>query len=139
MHTTGAVFVVISHRDELTGLVTKTHQMAYISSSVEDVVQGREAMESLKIVANLDNRKKAVVNLVSSSVVTPYYSKSLSPVVTEPRGVPSSLCSSRQLESMPASKRCRSVVPERSRTSVQSTQREESTPSAPLDGGPEFR
>ena len=62
MDTTGAVFVVISQKDEVTGLVTKAHQMAYISSSVEDVVLGREAMESLKMVRNLDERKKAVVN-----------------------------------------------------------------------------
>ena len=48
MDTTGAVFVVISQRDKVTGLVTKTHQMAYISSSVEDVVLSCEAMESLK-------------------------------------------------------------------------------------------
>ena len=58
MYTTGAVFVVISHREEVTGLVTKTHQMAYISSSVEDVVLSCKAMESLKIGANLDDRKK---------------------------------------------------------------------------------
>ena len=51
MDTTGAVFVVISHRDELTGVVTKTHQMAYVSSCVEDVVLSCEAMESLKVVA----------------------------------------------------------------------------------------
>ena len=31
------------------------------------------------------------------------------------------------------------MVPERSRKSVQSTQREDSTPSAPLTGGPEFK
>ena len=53
--------------------------MTYVSSVVEDVVLSREAMETLKIVENLDDRKKAVVNLVSS-VVTPYYSKSSSPV-----------------------------------------------------------
>ena len=47
---------------------------------------GREAIESLKIVAILDDSKKAAVNLVSSSVRHPYYSKSLSPVVTEPPG-----------------------------------------------------
>ena len=140
MDTTGAVFVVISHRDELTGLVTKTHQMAYISSSVEDVVLSREAMESLKIVANLDDRKKSVVNLVSSSVRHPFYSKSSSPVVTEPRGLSgSSLRSSRQFKSTSASERRRSVVPERSRASVQSTHREDSTSSVPLAGGPEFK
>ena len=71
--------------------------MAYISSNVEDVVLNPEAMESLKMVANLDDRKKAAVNLVSSSVRHPYYSKSLSPVVTEAPGVGgSSLRSTRQ-------------------------------------------
>ena len=96
-------------------------------------------METLKIVENLDDRKKAVVNLVSSSVVTPYYSKSLSPVVTEPRVAASSLCFSRRFESTPASKRHRSVVPARSRTSVQSTQGGDSTPSAPTAWVPEFK
>ena len=53
-----------------------------------------------------------MVNLVSSSVRHPYYSKSSSPVVTEPRGVGgSSLRSNRQFESTPASERRRSVVP----------------------------
>ena len=75
METTDAIFVVISQRDKMTGLVTKTHQMVYISSNVEDVVLSREAMESLKLVANLNDRKKASVNLVSSSVKHPYYSK----------------------------------------------------------------
>ena len=37
MDKSGAVFVVISHRDKLTGLVTKTHQMAYVLSVVVDV------------------------------------------------------------------------------------------------------
>ena len=58
MDTSGAIFVVISQRDEVTGLVRKTHQMAYISSNVEDVVLSREAKESLKLVANLDDRKQ---------------------------------------------------------------------------------
>ena len=62
METTGAIFVVISQRDKVTGLVKKTHQMAFISSNVEDVVLSHEAMESLKMVANLDDRKKALVN-----------------------------------------------------------------------------
>ena len=47
--TTGAIFVVISQMNKVTGLVTKTHQMAYISSNVEDMVLSREAMESLKM------------------------------------------------------------------------------------------
>ena len=67
----------------------------------------------------------------------PYYSKSLSPVVTEAPGVGgSSLRSSRQFESTPASERHRSVEPVRSRASVHSTQRVNSAPPA---GSPEFR
>ena len=111
--------------------------MAYISSNVEDVVLSRAAMESLKMVANLDDRKQAGVNLVSSTVKHPYYSKSLSPVVTEALGVGgSSLLSSRQFESTPVSERQRSVEPMRSRAIVHSTQRVSSAPPA---GGPEFR
>jgi hypothetical protein len=137
METTGAVFVVISQKDKVTGLVTKTQQMAYISSNVEDVVLSHEALESLKIVANLDDRKKAEVNLVNSTVKHPYYSKSLSPVVTEVPGVGgSSLRSSRQFESTPVSERRRSVEPMRSCASVHSTQR---VSSALPTGGPEFR
>ena len=56
MDTTGCVFVVISKRNEKTGLVTKTHQQAYISVNVEDIVLSREAMESLRFVADLDYR-----------------------------------------------------------------------------------
>ena len=124
----------------MTGLVSKTYQQAYISANVADIVLSREAMESLKFVSNLDDRKKASVNLVSSTVMHPYYSKSLSPVVTEAPGVSgSSLCSSRQFESTPVSERRRSVEPMRSRASVHSTQRVDSAPSAPPAGGPEFR
>ena len=86
MDTSGAVFVVISQKDKMTGLIRKTHQMAYISPHAEDIVLSREAMESLKLVANLDDRKKASVHLVSNSLRHPYYSKSSSPVVTEAPG-----------------------------------------------------
>ena len=98
MDTTGCIFVVISKRNEKTGLVTKTHQQACISVNVADIVLSREAMESLKFVSDLDDRKKASVNLVSSTVVPPYYSKSSSPVagpVTGPVASGSSLRSSR--------------------------------------------
>ena len=50
----GAVFVGISHKDVVNGLIRKTHQMAYVSPKVEDLVCSRQAMESLKLVANLD-------------------------------------------------------------------------------------
>ena len=59
MDNLGAVFVVISQKDKVTGLIRKTHQMAFVSSHAEDLVLSREAMESLKLVANLDDRKKA--------------------------------------------------------------------------------
>ena len=67
METSGAVFVVISQKDAVSGLIRRTHQMAYVSAQAEDVVLSREAMESLKLVANLDDRMKASVNLVSNS------------------------------------------------------------------------
>ena len=120
----------------MTGVVTKKHQMGFISSNVGHLVLNSEAMESLKLVANLDNRKKASVNLVSSSVRHPYYSKILSPLVTEAPGVGgSSLRSSRQFESTLVSERRRSVEPMRSRASVHSTQR---VNSAPPSGRTEF-
>ena len=124
MDTTGCIFVVISKRNEVTGLVSKTHQQAYISVNVADIVLSREAMESLKIVSNLDDRKKESVNLVSSTVIHQYYSKSSSPVVTDAPGVSgSSLRSSRQFESTSASERHRSVGPVRGSASVHSLHR----------------
>ena len=110
MDTSGAIFVVISQKDEVTGLTKKTHQMAYISPHAEDIVLSREAMESLKLVANLDDRRKASVNLVSNSLIHPYYSKSSSPVVTEeaPGVSGSSLHVSRWFESTPADEKHRS-------------------------------
>ena len=50
--------------------------------NVEDIVLSREAMESLRFVSDLDDRKKATVSLVSSTVLHPYYSKSSSPVAS---------------------------------------------------------
>ena len=41
--------------------------MAYVSTQAEDVVLSREAMESLKLVSNLDDRVKSSVNLLSNS------------------------------------------------------------------------
>ena len=46
MDTMGCIFIVISKRNEKTGIVTKTHQQAYISVNVKDIVISREAMES---------------------------------------------------------------------------------------------
>ena len=59
METAGAVFVVISHKDEVNGLIRKTHQMAYVSPQAEDLVLSREAMETLNLVSNLDDRGEA--------------------------------------------------------------------------------
>ena len=128
MDTSGAVFVVISQKDEVNGLIRKTHQMAYVSPHAEDLVLSREAMESLKLVANLDDRGKASVNLVSNSS---------SPVVKEeaPGVSGSSLHVSRRFESTPADERHRSKEPVRSRGSVHSTR----GVSAPPAGSPEFR
>ena len=61
MSTSGCIFIVISRKDEKTGLFTKTHQQAYISANIDDVVLSREAMESLKMVSDLDDKKKATV------------------------------------------------------------------------------
>ena len=86
MDTTGCIFVVISKRNEKTRIVTKTHQQAYISVNVEDIVISREAMESLRFVSDLNDRKNASVRLVSSTVMHPYYSNSSSPIQSSPMG-----------------------------------------------------
>ena len=44
MNKQGAVFIVISRKDKVTGLMKKTHQMAYVSPQAEDVVLSREAI-----------------------------------------------------------------------------------------------
>ena len=115
----------------------------------------REAMESLQFVSDLDDRKKASVRLVSSTVMHPYYSKSLSPIqsspmvgkssspgarlVDSPVASGSSLRSSRiessraDLESTSVRERHRSMCPVRDRASVHSTQQVMSDPPA---GGP---
>ena len=79
MDTTGCIFIVISKKNEKTGIVTKTHQQAYISDKVE-------AMESLRFVSDLNNRKRASVRLVSSTMMHPYYSASSSPLQSSPVG-----------------------------------------------------
>ena len=89
----------------MNGFIRKTHQMAYVSPQAEDFVLSREAMESLKLVTNLDDRGEASVNLVSNS---------LSPVVKEeaPRVSGSGLNVSRRFDSTPAVERHRSVGPD---------------------------
>ena len=80
MNTTGCIFIVISKKNEKTGIVTRTHQQAYISDKVEDLVISREAMESLSFVSDLDDRKRASVRVVSSTVMNPYSSINTSPI-----------------------------------------------------------
>ena len=46
MNTQGAVFIVVSLQDKVTGLMRRSHQMAYVSLQAEDVVLPREAMET---------------------------------------------------------------------------------------------
>ena len=46
MNTQGAVFIVVSLKDKVTGLMRRSHQMAYVSLQAEDVVLSREAMET---------------------------------------------------------------------------------------------
>ena len=58
METEGAVIIVITQKDNVTGLKSKTHQKAYISARAEDVVLSREAMETLGLVSNLDDRRE---------------------------------------------------------------------------------
>jgi hypothetical protein len=86
MNTTGCIFIVISKKNEKTGIVNKTHQQAYISDKVEDIVISREAMETLRFVSDLDDRKRASVRVVSSTVMHPYYSASTSPIQSSPVG-----------------------------------------------------
>ena len=38
MKTSGCLFIVISKKDEKTGVFQKTHQQAYISADIDDVV-----------------------------------------------------------------------------------------------------
>ena len=105
MKTQGAVFLVISRKDRVTGLIKKTHQMAYVSPQAEDLVLSREAMESLELVSNLDDRQEASVNLVSNSS---------SPVVKEeaPRVSGSVFHVSRRFDSTPAVERNRCAGPD---------------------------
>ena len=75
---------MISKKNEKTGIVTRTHQQAYISDKVEDLVISREAMESLRFVSDLDDRKRALVRVVSSTVMNPRYSTNSSPIQSSP-------------------------------------------------------
>ena len=72
--TSGCVFVVVSRKDEASCVITRTHQQAYVSERVEDLVISREAMESLKLVSDLDDRRpRASVRVLKSTVMNPYY------------------------------------------------------------------
>ena len=128
LKTSGCLFVVITRKDEQTGVFQKTHQQAYISADVDSVVLSREAMESLKLVSDLDDRKKANVSLISNTLVQPYYA---SPVKSSSLGgVPAAGASLRaariessrlQLESTYVRERHRSLCPTRARAGVHST------------------
>ena len=78
--TEGAVFIVITRKDNGTGLERRTFQMAYVTPRAEDIVLSREAMESLGLVSNLDDRREASVRHIS---LTPTVggSTSLAPAV----------------------------------------------------------
>ena len=69
MNTQRAVFIVISLKDKVTGLMTRSHQMAYVSQQAEDVVLSREIMETFGLVKNFDDRKKASVCHLSTTAV----------------------------------------------------------------------
>ena len=90
LKTSGCLFVVISKKDKQTGLFQKTYQQAYISADIDDVVLSREAMESLKIISDIDDRKRANVNLISNNLKQPFYSNSVSPVASQILGKSSS-------------------------------------------------
>ena len=137
LKTSGCLFIVITRKDEHTGVFQKTHQQAYISADIDSVVLSREAMESLKLVSDLDDRKRASVSLVSNTLMQPFYSNPVSPVASQmmgksssPGGVPvagASLRASRiessrlQLEASYVRERHRSLCPTRGRAGVHST------------------
>ena len=72
--TSGCIFVVVSKKNEVSGVITRTHQQAYVSQRVEDLVLSRESMESLNMVSDLDDRRpRASVRVIKSTVLNPYY------------------------------------------------------------------
>ena len=113
MQIQGAVFIVISRKDKVTGLMKKTHHMAYVSPQAEDVVLSREAMESIELVSNLDDRKEASVRHLSTTPANGGSNSSV-PVVDEeaPRHGGLSLHISQRFESTPAVERHRSAAPD---------------------------
>ena len=151
LKTSGCLFIVITRKDEQTGVFQKTHQQAYISADVDSVVLSREAMESLKLVSDLDDRKKANVSLISNTLMQPLYANPVSPVISQrlgkssspvpvasdvmgksssPGGVPAAGASLRasgmessrlQLESTYVRERHRSLCPTRAGAGVHST------------------
>ena len=104
--TEGAVFIVVTRKDNVTGLERLTFQMAYVSPRAEDLVLSREAMESLGLVSNLDDRREASVRHISSTP-TVGGSTSLAPAVGG--GTGSHI--SRQFKLTPAADRHQSVAP----------------------------
>ena len=65
METEGAVFIVVTRNDNSTGLKRRTFHMAYVSPRAEYIVLSREAMETLGLVSNLDDRREASVRHIS--------------------------------------------------------------------------
>ena len=65
----GAIFIVITRKDRITGLSKRTHQMAYVCQKTEDLVLSREAMTSLGMVNDIDDSEApaASVRQISSS------------------------------------------------------------------------
>ena len=86
--------------------------MAYISPQAEDVVLSREAMETLGLVSNLDDRREASVRHLST---TPANGGGDGSTPVESGGSPGLMGSgfhvSRQIKSTPAADRHRSAAP----------------------------
>ena len=106
METEGTVFIVVTRKDNLTGLKRRTFQMAYVSPRAEDIVFSREAMETLGLVSNHDDRREASVRHFST---TPADGGGTSSTPGDGGGTGSHI--SRQIKSTPAADRHRSVAP----------------------------
>ena len=116
METEGAVFIVVTRKDNITGLKRRTFQMAYVSPRAEDIVLSREAMETLGLVSNLDDRREASVRHISTTPadgggtsLTPADGGGTSSTPADGGGTGSHI--SRQIKSTPAADRHRSVAP----------------------------
>ena len=102
----GAMFIVVTRKDNFTGLKRRTFQMAYISPRAEDIVLLREAMKTLGLVSNLDNRREASVCHISE---TPADGSGTS--LTPADGGDTGSHISHQIKSNPTADRHRSFAP----------------------------